>query len=138
MTGSSRSDVDVTVNVGRSGAYASGHKDVFNISGEGYPQDEEKRGSLSCCGKLCFFIKQTCKDIKRHKCQFCLSFCSVFVVVLSILIVVSITQKGPIIFLRLSEKITGAYDGIYTSEGADFDSFFDFSPNGAFLNYTEA
>ena len=63
-----------------------------------------------------------------HKCQFVLSFCSVFVVVLSILCVVSITELGPIIFLRLSEKSTGEYDGMFTSRHfghVDFSSFDD-------------
>ena len=66
--------------------------------------------------------------MKRHKCQFALSFCSVFVVVLSILCVVSITELGPIIFLRLSEKSTGEYDGMFTSRHfghVDFNSFDD-------------
>ena len=51
---------------------------------------------------------------------------SVFVVVLSILIVVSITQKGPIIFLRLAEKTSGEYDGIFTNN-YKFESFKDYS-----------
>ena len=68
--------------------------------------------SLSCWQKVRFFMKQTCNDIKSHWCQFCLSLCSVFVVVLSILVVVSITQKGPIVFLRLAEKFSGSYDGV--------------------------
>ena len=62
---------------------------------------------LTCWQKLRFFVKQSCKDIARHKCQFCLSFCSVFVVVLSVLIVQSITARGPIIFMRLGEKLVG-------------------------------
>ena len=78
-------------------------------------QDESVAAGLTCWQKFRFFIKQSCKDIYRHKCQFCLSFCSVFVVVLSILTVVSITELGPIIFLRLSEKSVGEYDGIFAS-----------------------
>ena len=63
---------------------------------------------------------------------------SVFVVVLSILIVVSITQKGPIIFLRLAEKTSGEYDGIFTNN-YKFESFKDYSNDiSFFLNYTEA
>ena len=76
---------------------------------------EEDDGGLTCWQKFRFFIKQAWKDIGRHKCQFCLSFCSVFVVVLSVLVVVSITELGPIIFLRLSEKSNGDYDGILSS-----------------------
>ena len=45
---------------------------------------------MTCWQKFRFFVKQSVKDVTRHKCQFCLSFCSVFVVVLSILVVASI------------------------------------------------
>ena len=62
---------------------------------------EEEIRDLTCKQKMRFFIKQSIKDIKRNKCQFCLSFCSVCVVVLSILVVVSITSLGPIIFFSL-------------------------------------
>ena len=82
-------------------------------------------------------MKQSVKDICRHKCQFCLSFCSVFVVVLSILIVVSVTELGPIIFLRLSEKSIGEYDGVCSSRSnngvVNFDSHYD---GMYFLNWT--
>ena len=62
-----------------------------------------------------------------------------FVVVLSILIVVSITQKGPIIFLRLAEKTAGEYDGVFTNLNVDFKGFNDFTyDEGYYLNYTEA
>lgn len=56
---------------------------------------------------------------------------------LSILIVVSITQKGPIIFLRLSEKSKGAYDGIISSSSQDGEDFDDYYDNGWYLNYTQ-
>ena len=80
-----------------------------------YPEDvDESEGGLSCCQKFRFFIKQSFKDIARHKCQFCLSFCSVFVVVLSILVVQSIINMGPIIFLRLAEKQSGQVDAIFS------------------------
>ena len=78
----------------------------------------------------------SCKEIRRHKCQFCLSFCSVFVVVLSILVVVSITRLGPIIFMRLSENTVGEYDAIISSRAgvvADFNSWQD---NGYYLDYS--
>ena len=86
---------------------------------------EEETWGLTCWQKLRFFTKSSCQDIWRHKCQFCLSFCSVFVVVLSILVVISITELGPIIFLRLSEKSVGEYDGIISSRGSFFDNFDD-------------
>ena len=75
--------------------------------------------------------------MKRHKCQFALSFCSVFVVVLSILCVVSITRLGPIIFLRLSEKDNGEYDGIFKSRYLDEKiNFSHFKDMGRYLSYS--
>ena len=78
-------------------------------------EEEEDEPTLTCWQKMRFFIKMSCKDIGRHKCQFCLSFCSVFVVVLSILVVQTIVRLGPIIFMRLSEKHVGEYDAIISS-----------------------
>ena len=94
---------------------------------EDFEENEEEEWGLTCWQKFRFFIKQSFKDIWRHKCQFCLSFCSVFVVVLSILVVVSITELGPIIFLRLSEKSVGQYDGVFTAWQGDHSiNFSDF------------
>jgi hypothetical protein len=50
----------------------------------------------------------------RNKCHFCLAFCSVFVVVVSILVVNTIVQMGPLVFLGLSEKLTGEIDAIFS------------------------
>ena len=61
-------------------------------------------GYLTCCGSLRFFIKNACTDIGRHKCQFFLAYCSVFIVVLSVIVVNSVIAKGPLIFLHLAEN----------------------------------
>lgn len=60
---------------------------------------------------------------------------------LSILIVESITQKGPIIFFRLAEKTTGEYDAIFYNmqvdfSGSDGEDELDFM--AAYLNFTQA
>ena len=34
--------------------------------------------------------------------------------------------------------MTGAYDGIYTNEMADFNDFYSFDDSGYYLNYTAA
>ena len=74
----------------------------------------------------------------RHKCHFCLSFCSVFVVVLSILVVVSITEQGPFIFLRLGEKEIGAFDGIFShANSGQVDDYEQWIDNGNYLNFTQ-
>mmetsp|Transcript_1214 Transcript_1214/g.1859 ORF Transcript_1214/g.1859 Transcript_1214/m.1859 type:complete len:198 (-) Transcript_1214:1127-1720(-) len=78
----------------------------------------------------------SCKDIKRRKCQFCLSFCSVFVVVLSVLAVVTITALGPIIFLRINEKQTGEVDAIFSNRITSIANFPTYSDQGNYLNYT--
>ena len=56
--------------------------------------------------------------------------------VLSILVVSSIITKGPIIFLRLSEKAVGEFDGMFMSRAnqnvVSFNSFLD---EGYYLNY---
>jgi len=74
-------------------------------------------GALSCCGSFRFFLKHSCQDIGRHKCQFSLAFCSVFIVVLSVVIVNSVISKGPLIFLSLAEGLEGGYDGIIHGGG---------------------
>jgi hypothetical protein len=107
------------------------------IENKSQQDNDEETSGLTCWSKFRFFLKQTTKDIWRHKCQFCLSFCSVFVVVLSILVVVSITKKGPIIFLRLSEKTVGEYDGIYSSSHENVSNLNEWIDNGYYLNYTQ-
>ena len=76
-------------------------------------------GALTCCGSFRFFLKHSCQDIGRHKCQFGLAFCSVFIVVLSVVIVNSVISKGPLIFLSLAEGGTGSYDGIIHGQFGD-------------------
>ena len=54
---------------------------------------------------------------------------------LSILIVVSITRLGPIIFLRLSEKTVGEYDGIFSSRHKTVDDFGGWEEDYYAINY---
>ena len=72
---------------------------------------------MTCCGSFRFFIKNACTDIGRHKCQFFLAFCSVFIVVLSVVVVNAVIAKGPLIFLQMAESMEGSFDGfIYHSD----------------------
>jgi len=79
------------------------------------------------------------QDISRNKCHFALAFCSVFVVVLSILVVNTIVQMGPLAFLAIGEKEEGEIDAIFSPESPgvynshDYARYFD---SGLFLNYT--
>jgi len=56
-------------------------------------------------------MRHTCRDLKRRKCHYCLAFCSVFIVVIFTLIINTIVDKGPIIFLKMAEGNQGQYDG---------------------------
>ena len=49
-----------------------------------------------------FFVKHSFRDVGRRKFHFFLAFCSVFIVVLSTLVVNTVIQKGPIIFMKLA------------------------------------
>ena len=75
----------------------------------------------------------------RRKCHFCLAFCSVFVVVLSTLVVNTVIAKGPIIFLSLNQAGTGEFDAYF--EPIDKNNSLTFGPNDfelsdIFFNYT--
>ena len=51
---------------------------------------------------------------------------------------VSITAKGPIVFLKLAEKETGEYDGVIFPSVLESDiDYYDFVDSGNYLNYTK-
>ena len=58
------------------------------------------------------FTKYAIQDVGRNKCHFMLAFCSVFVVVLSTLVINTIIEKGPLVFLSLGQKSQGEIDAI--------------------------
>ena len=64
--------------------------------------DLEQKG-LGCWQAFRFFVKHSYQDVGRRKCHFCLAFCSVLIVVLSTLVVNTVTNKGPIIFMKLAQ-----------------------------------
>ena len=59
-------------------------------------------------------------------------------VVLSVLVVVTITTLGPIIFLKLNQKHTGEIDAIFSNRLKEVTNFYGYSDNGGYLNYTGA
>lgn len=84
-----------------------------------------------------FFTKHSYRDVSRKKFHFVLSFCSVFIVVWSALVINTIVEKGPIIFLKLAEGEEGQYDGIiYPTKEFDGLQSFD-NTEGIFINYTK-
>jgi hypothetical protein len=75
---------------------------VFNEEGE--LVDPDGFDLMSSCG---FFVTHSYRDVGRKKCHFCLSFCSVLIVVWAALIINTVVEKGPIIFLKLAEGEAG-------------------------------
>jgi hypothetical protein len=61
-----------------------------------------------------YFFIQAYNDIFRRKFHFVLAFCSVFLVVVSTLVVNQIISKGSIIFLKLGESTHGEIDAFIT------------------------
>lgn len=80
-----------------------------NLDDEDLDRDAEGRivESFSCISSVKFFCKHSYRDVERRKCHFCLSFCSVFIVVWAALIINTIVEKGPVIFLKLAEGEAG-------------------------------
>jgi len=75
-----------------------------------YDKGEGDIGELKGFSQLStstFFLKHSYRDVGRKKFHFCLSFCSVFMVVWSSLIINTLVERGPIIFLKLAESFTG-------------------------------
>ena len=75
----------------------------------------------------------------RHKCHFCLSLCSVLIVVLSTLVVKTLTSMGPVIFMSLSQQDSGEIDALFTQKVyADTGSSGEEVTHWTSLNYTQA
>ena len=74
---------------------------------------EEEAGQMGRVQTCRFFLKHSVRDVKRRKFHFCLAFLSVFIVVLSTLVIHTVVAKGPIIFMALGQEKGGAFDGFY-------------------------
>lgn len=84
-----------------------------------------------------FFVQHSFRDVGRRKFHFFLAFCSVLIVVLSTLVVNTVIQKGPIIFMKLAQAETGEIDCIYTAQGRQQNSN-DYWNTYWSMNYTQA
>jgi len=84
-----------------------------------------------------FFFKHSYRDVGRRQCHFCLSFCSVLIVVWSALVINTLVEKGPVIFLKLAEGDEGQYDGLVypTRDFGEMSSYAN--KEGIFVNYTQ-
>ena len=88
-------------------------------------EEEENVSEYSTTSTLSFFLKHSYRDVGRKKFHFCLSFCSVFIVVWSALVINTLVEQGPIIFLKLAEGDVGQFDGILRpTKGAYVDGGF--------------
>lgn len=85
-------------------------------------------------------MNQAVRDAGRNKCNFCLGFCSVFIVVISILLINTLTGQGPIIFITIAQGFSGQIDAIMvpTQDTAINGRVSTFGTNGVFFNYTQA
>lgn len=101
--------------------------------------DEDLQGAKGCCKRTRLFTGYAAQDARRNKCHFLLAFGSVFVVVLSILIVQTIVSMGPLVFLQLGQNTNGEIDAIFSQaepgiySNADYANFIS---QGQFFNYT--
>ena len=86
---------------------------------------------VSLASTIAFFFRHSVRDIGRRKFHYSLAFCSVFIVVLSSLVINTVVEKGPIIFLRLAENHHGECDGYVTPLGShnkgDAKALFNFT-----------
>ena len=74
---------------------------------------------LSSCGMFCSY---SYRDIGRRKCTFALSLLSVLFVVLSTLIINTLVEKGPVIFLKMAEAEAGEYDAVIYNANKESES----------------
>lgn len=96
------------------------------VLGDGVSMPEpEEMSHLSSCGVFCSY---SYRDVCRNKCTFCLSLLSVLFVVWSTLVINTMVDKGPIIFLKLAEAQTGEMDAMIQPS---------INEMGYFLNYTQ-
>ena len=86
---------------------------------------------MGACTKACaateFALSQTCREVRRTKCTYCLGVSSVLLVVLLAGVAQSLLEKAPLIFLRQAENSSGQLD-IEMTALASIDQMF--------LNYT--
>lgn len=80
-----------------------------------------------------FFVSHSYRDAARRKGHYALAFCSVFIVVLFSLVINTVVEKGPVIFLRLAEFYHGEMDGVVTPSGFVEK---DGTKHEIFLNYS--
>jgi ABC-type antimicrobial peptide transport system permease subunit len=100
-------------------------------------EKEERLKAKVISQKTSYYLKSSFKDIWRHKVHFCISTLSIFIVVLMALVIYSIIDKAPVIFLRLSEKNSGEIDAILEPQLSLFENYYESEIPFAYFNYTK-
>lgn len=72
-----------------------------------------------------FFSSFQLRDVKRNKYHFCVSFCTVLVIVFAALTVTTIVEKSPIMFWKFAQSDQGEIDAYI-------------KPKNDFINYTRS
>ena len=116
------------------------HNISESLDGEFESEADLQQG---CWQKFLFFTKHSFRDVSRHPCHFCLAFCSVFIVVLSTLVVNTVVDQGPIIFVNLAQGDSGEMDVWYS--GLTFNGGWEYedgemnlvNSRDHLLNYTQ-
>lgn len=80
-------ELDLTFNLND---YAKDGVPAVNYQKQG--EQEAFVKDFDACSTMNFFVKHSFRDIKRNKCNFCLSFCSILIVVMSALVVNTLTD----------------------------------------------
>ena len=92
--------MDTSIRVSYVGTYEKEKKPKVTLQFEPWELESAK----GCGKRTCMFTKYALQDVGRNKCHFLLAFCSVLVVVLSTLVINTVIEKGPLVFLSLGEK----------------------------------
>jgi hypothetical protein len=74
--------------------------------------DRERLEKPNLIGQIKFLISHVNRSLTRSKFHFLLAFLSCFIAVLSTLVINTVIEKGPIIFLRIAEANHGEIDGV--------------------------
>ena len=95
--------------------------------------------SAGTCSATPFYLKHSCREIKRRPCSYCISCLSVFLAVLVALVCNTIIDQAPLIFLTLAEMDSGQIDIRITpsTEGTRPKRAGDNQGNTRYLDYSE-
>lgn len=85
-----------------------------------------------------FLLMHQVRDATRSRFHTGVSMMAVFMVVLSSLLTTTLVSHAPTIFLKLSEREIGQFDGVvYPETGEETQDMHEFQTQGVFVNYTK-